>query len=70
MFDLRIFVMDTLRDMVGNEPAYKVRQYALGWYDKAQLTDSDMAEIEGLLTAPVVEPEPEIPTEEIVEPEV
>ena len=45
MFNLHDFVMDTLMGMVGHEPDYKVRQYALGWYDKAQLTPEDMAEL-------------------------
>ncbi|MGE4549627.1 MAG: hypothetical protein AB7C89_08780 [Intestinibacillus sp.] len=50
-FNLHDFVMATLRGMAGNEPEYKVRQYALGWYDKAQLTDDDMSELDTLLTA-------------------
>jgi hypothetical protein len=49
MFDLRDFVMSTLMGMVGQEPDYKVRQYALGWYDKAQLTGEDMATLEDKL---------------------
>jgi hypothetical protein len=46
MFNLHDFVMDTLMGMVGREPDYKVRQYALGWYDKAQLTGEDMDALE------------------------
>lgn len=46
MFNLHDFVMKTLKGMVGREPDYKVRQYALGWYDKAELTAEDMAELE------------------------
>ena len=48
MFSLHDFVMKTLMGMVGREPDYKVRQYALGWYDKAELTAEDM---DGLETA-------------------
>ena len=57
MFNLHDFVMNTLRGMVGHEPDYKVRQYALGWYDKAQLTAEDMAAIEASIEAQYVLPE-------------
>lgn len=63
MFQLHDFVMNTLQGMVGNEPDYKVRQYALGWYDKAQLTSEDMAAIEEAIQAQYVQPE-EIQEEE------
>ena len=63
MFNLHDFVMNTLRGMVGHEPDYKVRQYALGWYDKAQLTAEDMAAIEETIEAQYVQPE-EIKEEE------
>lgn len=46
MFDLREFVMDTLRGMKGTEPEYRVRQYALGWFQKDVLTLEDLAEVE------------------------
>ena len=51
MFNLHDFVMKTLKGMVGREPDYKVRQYALGWYDKAELTAEDMAELEAAIEA-------------------
>ena len=57
MFNLHDFVMNTLHGMVGHEPDYKVRQYALGWYDKAQLTAEDMAAIEASIEAQYVQPE-------------
>lgn len=63
MFSLHDFVMNTLRGMVGHEPDYKVRQYALGWYDKAQLTAEDMASVEAAIEAQYVKPE-EITEEE------
>ena len=46
MFDLRSFVMKTIRGMIGNEPDYKVMEYALGWYTKSILTDDDLMEVE------------------------
>lgn len=46
MFDLKKFVMDTLRGMKDTEPEYRVRQYALGWFQKDVLTVDDLAEVE------------------------
>lgn len=51
MFNLHDFVMDTVNGMVGREPDYKVRQYALGWYDKAQLTAEDMTVLDKAIKA-------------------
>lgn len=51
MFNLHDFVMKTLMGMVGREPDYKVRQYALGWYDKAELTAEDMVQLESAIEA-------------------
>lgn len=50
MFDLREFVMKTLRGMAENEPGYKVNRYALGWFEKDVLTAEDLAEIDLLTT--------------------
>ena len=52
--------MTTLLGMVGNEPDYKVRQYALGWYDKAELTAEDMQKLNEAIMA-------QYPVEEIEE---
>ena len=57
MFHLHDFVMTTLQGMIGHEPDYKVRQYALGWYDKAQLTTEDMAAVEASIEAQYAQPE-------------
>lgn len=46
MFDLHKFVMDTVTVMIGKEPEYKVRQYALGWLEKDVLTQEDLATLE------------------------
>ena len=43
MFDLNVFVMETIDSMIGNEPEYKVRQYCLGWFEKNVLTEADLA---------------------------
>ena len=63
MFVLHDFVMKTLTGMVGREPDYKVRQYALSWYDKAELTAEDMAVLEAAIEAQYEQPE-EAPAEE------
>ena len=63
MFDIKKFIMDTLKAMIGNYPDFQVREYALNWYAKGKLTEEDLAEIEGIL-APVVEEA----TEEVEEP--
>ena len=58
MFDLRLFVMKTIMGMIGNEPDYKVMEYALGWYSKSTLLDDDLIEIEAKIEEyrnPVVE---------------
>ena len=54
MFDLREFVMKTLRGMAANEPGYKVNRYALGWFEKDVLTAVDLAEIDLLTTGPEI----------------
>ncbi len=46
MFDLHDFVMRTLAAMRDNEPEYKVRQYALGWFQRDVLTEDDLAIID------------------------
>lgn len=61
MFDLKEFVMKTLRGMAGEEPGYKVNRYALGWFERDVLTAEDLAEIDLLTTEP--EATEEIPDE-------
>lgn len=51
MFDLHDFVVKTLLGMVGNEPDYKVRKYALGWYDNGDLTSEDMSRLDAAIEA-------------------
>ena len=65
MFDLHKFVFETILSMIGKEPEHKVRQYALGWFDKGVLTEEDLTAIEAQLEA--ARPEPEEIDEEDVE---
>lgn len=64
MFSLSEFVFKTIKGMIGNEPDYKVKKYALGWYDKDVLTEEDLSNIDDLIEqfneAAVSEPEYEI----------
>lgn len=55
MFDLREFVMKTLRGMAKNEMAYKVNRYALEWFEKDLLTAEDLEEIDALTKAAFAE---------------
>lgn len=59
MFSLREFIMRGIRGMVGKEPDYKVIEVAAGWLDKGVLAESDLAELDELLTRAEAEyPEP------------
>ncbi len=49
MFTLHDFILDTVMGMVGREPDYKVRQYALGWLDKGQLTTDDLTALDAAI---------------------
>ena len=70
MFDLRDFVMRTLRGMAETEPGYKVNQYALGWFDRQVLTAEDLAVVDALtgVVEPEIEPIEPTPEEPAVEP--
>ena len=46
---LRTFVRKTILGMIGEVAEYEVRRYALGWFDKGVLLDTDLADIELLL---------------------
>lgn len=64
MFNLNKFVMTTLDKMhKSNEDEYRVRMYALTWYQKSVLTDEDMVTIDSWFA------DEEEPTEEITESE-
>lgn len=52
MFNLRDFIMETLKGMKGNYPDFQIREYALNWYGKGKLTEEDLAEIEELINPP------------------
>jgi len=49
MFRLENFIMQAILGMIGREPDYKVREYALGWFTKSVLAESDLATVEEAL---------------------
>lgn len=80
MFNIKNFIMSTLKEMNGHYPDFQIKEYALNWYAKGKLNEDDLAEIELLLHPPVEDivedvvedfEEPELPLEpteeEIVE---
>jgi hypothetical protein len=46
MFNLREFVLKGLKQAVGNEAEYKIRDIAAGWLDKGVLLEADLAELD------------------------
>ena len=65
MFNINEFLMKTIKGMIGNYPDFQVREYAIGWWSKGKLTDNDMVEIDTLIEAQYIVPEP--PVEEPIE---
>lgn len=60
MFSFHDFVFETIKGMVGIEPEYKVRQYALNWQVNEVFTVADLEEIENLLQAQKINTETEV----------
>ena len=49
MFSLNEFIMKILKEKIGKEADYKVRELALGWFSKGELTQDNLAEIDSLI---------------------
>lgn len=49
MFNLRDFILKTIDGMIGQEPDYKVREIALGWFTKGELVQADLESIDLLI---------------------
>lgn len=49
MFSLNEFIMKILKEKIGKEADYKVRELALGWFSKGELTQDNLAEIDNLI---------------------
>ena len=48
-FNIRNFIMKTIKGMKGAYPDFQMREYALNWYEKGKLTEDDLAEIEDFI---------------------
>lgn len=48
MFHLREFVLKGLKQAVGHEAEYKIRDVAAGWLDKGVLQEADLAELDSM----------------------
>ena len=48
MFHLREFVLKGLKQAVGHEAEYKIRDIAAGWLDKGVLLEADLAELDSM----------------------
>lgn len=57
MFSMHTFVLETIIGMIGKEPEYKVRQYALAWLERDVLTEEDLAAVEARFAELAVEEE-------------
>ena len=66
MFSLRDYILKLLDGSIGNEPDYKVREIALGWYDKGVLVQADLAALDSLIEAQYKEEAVEEEVEEAV----
>lgn len=49
MFSLNEFIMKILKEKIGNEPDYRIRELALGWFSKGELSQDNLAEIDNLI---------------------
>jgi hypothetical protein len=49
MFKLNDYIMKLIKEMIGEEADYKVRELALGWFSKGVLAEADLAEIDTLI---------------------
>lgn len=65
MFSIHDFIMQTIHGMIGFYPDFQVREYALNWYGKGKLTETDLATVEEWLIP--VEPVSENETEDEAE---
>lgn len=46
MFSVHDFIMKTLGGMIGNYPDFQVQEYALNWYSRGKIAESDLEEIQ------------------------
>jgi hypothetical protein len=56
MFSVHDFILNTVLGMIGHYPDFQIREYALNWYGKGKLTETDLMTIEEALMPKVEEP--------------
>ena len=66
---LNKWLMKTLLGMAGREPDYYVRDYATRWYDRGQLSEENLMEIDAAIEAQYAEEPPveELPAEQMAQ---
>lgn len=65
MFSVHDFIMKTLGGMIGHYPDFQVQEYALNWYSKGKIAESDLEEIQSAIDKQyITETEEEITEEE------
>lgn len=46
MFSIHDFIMKTLKGMIGHYPDFQVQEYALNWYSRGKIAESDLEKIQ------------------------
>lgn len=64
MFSIHDFIMKTLRGMIGHYPDFQVQEYALNWYSRGKIAESDLEEIQSDIDSQYITENEEITEEE------
>ena len=66
MFSIHDFIMKTLKGMIGHYPDFQVQEYALNWYSRGKIIESDLEEIQSAIDSQYITENEEITEEEII----
>lgn len=64
MFSIHDFIMKTLKGMIGHYPDFQVQEYALNWYSRGKIIESDLEEIQSAIDSQYITENEEITEEE------
>ncbi len=64
MFSIHDFIMKTLKGMIGHYPDFQVQEYALNWYSRGKIAESDLEEIQSAIDSQYIKENEEIAEEE------
>lgn len=64
MFSIHDFIMKTLGGMIGHYPDFQVQEYALNWYSRGKIAESDLEEIQSAIDSQYITENEEITEEE------